>query len=163
MAVILGFEAQLGASWEQIHRLLLEPMVTLRYATTLGMSASLWDSEDLAKSSKMYIEHSILSFFVLCCAACYPVFVSILSFPRALLGCSSLSTSSQNLFSYLYSACVRCGNGRKPLHFAVVVKFELWKLTALKVPSLYRISPFVRCGCGGIKEYFLSFSVMLLS
>lgn len=41
MAVILGFEAQLGASWEQIHRLLLEPMVTLRYATTLGMSASL--------------------------------------------------------------------------------------------------------------------------
>lgn len=68
MAVILGFDAQLGASWEQIHRLLSEPMVTLRCSTTLGMSVSLGDSKDLAKSSEMCIEHNIEFCLVLFCA-----------------------------------------------------------------------------------------------
>lgn len=59
MAVILAFEAQLGASWEQIHRLLLEPMVTLWCLTILGMSVSSGDSKDLAKCSEMCIEYNI--------------------------------------------------------------------------------------------------------
>lgn len=68
MAVILGFEAQLGASWEQIHRLLLQPMVTLRCSTTLGMIVSLRDSKDLAKFSKMCIERNIEFCLFVCCA-----------------------------------------------------------------------------------------------
>lgn len=59
MAVILAFEAQLGASWEQIHRLLSEPMVTLWCSTILGMSISSGDSKDLAKSSEMCTEYNI--------------------------------------------------------------------------------------------------------
>lgn len=56
MAVIVGFEAQLGASWEQTPRLLLEPMVTPRCSTTLGMSVSVGCREDPAKSSEMCVE-----------------------------------------------------------------------------------------------------------
>lgn len=87
MAVILGFEAWLGASWEQIHRLLLEPMVALRCLTTLGMSISLGAREELAKSSEMCIEHNIefAFFFVLCCAPSYTMFISVPNFPRVLL------------------------------------------------------------------------------
>ena len=73
MAVILGFEAQLGASWKQIHRILLEPMVTLRCSTTLGMSVSLGDSEDLAKSSEMCIEHNIEFCLFLFCAVLFVI------------------------------------------------------------------------------------------
>lgn len=75
MAVILAFEAQLGASWEQIHRLLLEPMVTLWCLTILGMSVSSGDSKDLAKCSEMCIEYNIefcLFFFP------FPVLCSLL-------------------------------------------------------------------------------------
>lgn len=95
MAVILAFEAQLGASREQIHRLLLEPMVTLWCLTILGMSVSSGDSKGLAKCSEMCIEYNIefcLFFFFLCCV-CYTMSISILNFPKALLGCSRLSSS----------------------------------------------------------------------
>jgi len=73
MAVILGFEAQLGASWEQIHRLLLEPMVTLWCSTALGMNVSLGDSEDLARSSEMFIEHNTEFCLFLFCAVLFAI------------------------------------------------------------------------------------------
>lgn len=77
MAFILAFEAQLGASWEQIHRLLSEPMVTLWCSAILGMSISSGDSKNLAKCFKMCIEYNIefcLFFCSLLCSLLYNVY-----------------------------------------------------------------------------------------